>query len=1498
MQLIQRPSTPANLACKLLALCLLAAAALATAFLNQPAAHAQQVDNDYVDVAMALEFRNRFGETTQVQGPDLTVIVMNHGSRAAYDVEVVVDIVYPTNTVWFARPSDVPIGSVSMVGTFPAVSAAAARGGGYSLRWTITALPGLAYEELEVEGRVTGHDITQIPNVELWDEKYSPLEFYGEVTTSSFDLHSGNNTDRLWAEATHHDQSYHARVKPDYKILSLSVDEPNPSPGDIVNFTFVADPGEYTNIDSRVSIGLTDGLAVDEDASATPARSITTELTKVAGAGQTPAPVSYSDGVFTIGTRRYTESIGTLTATVPVRVASDAVVNEQCLTVTITGNPPPGAGPYNDDISDNVVELCLGDQPPEPLVSGRVDAFTVYPCVGITTAPCDTGNDMRVRAVDSSGLPLPEGTALIRIHPLRARIYNGHTNSSSVLQSVNDGNTVSWQTAVATGETYTDVVRKGVQLYYSRAPFAGHESDWKRPQYGISARDVAGNTPPPGKVFLRSTFSGNELRKAESPNYEEVPTTLSSSAVTPSEFHRFLEFEKLGTYKITWHAAAKRSTSHGSEDCLPNSADPPVNQAFCATETYTFHVGPIAELEVRNGGASSLAPADRNALSIVAVNNGPDTAPAARVTGLPTGAAALHISHGRYDSSTGVWNIGELRVRGYYRSAGTSEPTLVLGASAGDTARVSIASAKNYEVCIGGKSNPGNLAHTTQAACEAVDANWIATPTPPKCVDNNGNTLSSLDTQDKCDGYGAGWHTTKYYDYIASNNTATITAKRGTGGRPVRAGDPAAPGSPRTQTGATIVMWDEVGLLYGLPVESYQVEELQGSRWTRLGSISHNQYAVMQTRGSAYRVRAVNAADEKGPWSPSTVQVQAGYASPPLNLRTQADGNNAIDISWDAPDDMGGSAITGYTVQWSTDKTGSWNNAGSTTATTRTFKHRGLQTGAVRWYRVAARNSSGLGLWSDPAQGQTVSGVPNAPTLTARTLSNYQIELTWNKPNDNGQPITSYKVEHSDDGSAESWNDLDTPAADATAHTDETLNSNTLRYYRIRASNSEGNGAWSRTVSARTQLDPPSPPSVTSVEADGPNAIEVTWDEPWVFEDEMAVTQYELQWSKNQYAELWRGSRKFSSSTFSYRHTGLKPGETWHYRVRATNGGNRWSEWSYLIQSATTASANAPKAVSSFSARYDKASDQVNLTWNVLAVEGQTISYEVEHSEDGGDWRDLTPILSSSSSCDAGKCAYADTDTWPSAKLSYRVRATNDSDAGPWSSVISVTVPADPPDAPRMNWVAPDGSNHIVIGWDPPYYDGGLPVTAYKLLWCRVLADSDVDPCAVDPAENNPLADPPGYSAISLGVSARSYTHSVSPGYYYSYLLRATNGGNRWSEWSEYDVYGWNRTYAGVPAAPSLTASPVDARQIKLTWTKPNDYGSEISEYWLYIYKDGDNLYDWDNILDVIRVPADRTTWTIGNLSPGTTRHFRILALNDNGEGKLSPPRQATTPHT
>ena len=76
----------------------------------------------------------------------------------------------------------------------------------------------------------------------------------------------------------------------------------------------------------------------------------------------------------------------------------------------------------------------------------------------------------------------------------------------------------------------------------------------------------------------------------------------------------------------------------------------------------------------------------------------------------------------------------------------------------------------------------------------------------------------------------------------------------------------------------------------------------------------------------------------------------------------------SIDLSWTAPADNGGSAITGYRIEVSTDDA-TWTDlvadTGSTTDTTNS--HTGLSVGDTRHYRVSAINVNGTGPASDTA---------------------------------------------------------------------------------------------------------------------------------------------------------------------------------------------------------------------------------------------------------------------------------------------------------------------------------------------------------------------------------------------------------------------------------------------------------------------------------------------------------------------------------------------------
>ena len=193
----------------------------------------------------------------------------------------------------------------------------------------------------------------------------------------------------------------------------------------------------------------------------------------------------------------------------------------------------------------------------------------------------------------------------------------------------------------------------------------------------------------------------------------------------------------------------------------------------------------------------------------------------------------------------------------------------------------------------------------------------------------------------------------------------------------------------------------------------------------------------------------------------------------PTSLSATANGQTQIDLTWTAPSDNGGEAITGYRIEVSTDGS-SWSDLVADTGSTATsYSHTGLTAGSTQRYRVSAINSAGTGTASNVANATTDSPpaatAPGAPTgLSAAADGQTEIDLSWTAPSDDGgAAITGYRIEVSTDGS--SWSDLVADTGSSTtsyAHTG--LTAGTTRHYRVSAINSAGTGPTSSSDSATT----------------------------------------------------------------------------------------------------------------------------------------------------------------------------------------------------------------------------------------------------------------------------------------------------------------------------------------------------------------------------------------------------------------------------------------------
>ena len=94
----------------------------------------------------------------------------------------------------------------------------------------------------------------------------------------------------------------------------------------------------------------------------------------------------------------------------------------------------------------------------------------------------------------------------------------------------------------------------------------------------------------------------------------------------------------------------------------------------------------------------------------------------------------------------------------------------------------------------------------------------------------------------------------------------------------------------------------------------------------------------------------------------------------PTNLMAEADGSTRIALSWEAPADDGGSAITGYRIEVSPDGSSDWDDLVADTGNDDTsYTHEGLSAGDTRHYRVSAINAEGTSDASDSDSATTVA---------------------------------------------------------------------------------------------------------------------------------------------------------------------------------------------------------------------------------------------------------------------------------------------------------------------------------------------------------------------------------------------------------------------------------------------------------------------------------------------------------------------------------------------
>ena len=340
--------------------------------------------------------------------------------------------------------------------------------------------------------------------------------------------------------------------------------------------------------------------------------------------------------------------------------------------------------------------------------------------------------------------------------------------------------------------------------------------------------------------------------------------------------------------------------------------------------------------------------------------------------------------------------------------------------------------------------SPANLSWSNPGTGTTKVTFYTTQPTATPGNGTNGTAASGVSctvSGSQCTPTGLQPNTT-YYALVCTTNSLTPTANATTGAVTATASGSTtysnctvvsfttsgtfAPDAP-TNVSASLsgtdatVTWDAPGSDGGAAITDYTVQYSSngGVTWqtaTCTGTSTSCTVTGLNPGDSyIFKVAATNSVGT-GSYSSnsSSLLVPSGPSSPdaPTNVSATA-GDGQVTVTWTAPTNDGGSAITGYSVQYSSDGGSTWQTAScSGTATSCTIT--GLTNGTGYIFKVAATNSLGTGSYSSnssTATPQLVLSEPGAPTLGTVTSTDTSITANWTAPGSNGgSTITGYTV--------------------------------------------------------------------------------------------------------------------------------------------------------------------------------------------------------------------------------------------------------------------------------------------------------------------------------------------------------------------------------------------------------------------------------------------------------------------------------------------------------
>ncbi|KAK7507540.1 hypothetical protein BaRGS_00001475, partial [Batillaria attramentaria] len=677
----------------------------------------------------------------------------------------------------------------------------------------------------------------------------------------------------------------------------------------------------------------------------------------------------------------------------------------------------------------------------------------------------------------------------------------------------------------------------------------------------------------------------------------------------------------------------------------------------------------------------------------------------------------------------------------------------------------------------------------------------------------------------------------------------------------------------------------------GTPLTGYIIEVRPDSRstWTKAGNVdgATTSFTVPDLReGQEYhfRVMAVNAEGQSAPLeSKETAKPTKKILPPgsPRDLRAARVGEDYVTLEWKAPTDDGGAKITNYRIEKCEETSEEWIKIEDIKSFDTVYKVTGLKENVGYYFSVSAKNQVGFG---EPAETDAAikpkkpEGPPGAPTapLTASDIDKTSVTLSWKPPtSDGGSPLTGYILERRE-STRTSWTKLDKIGPDTLTYKAVNLIEGSDYYFRVSAENKHGVSSpleMDKTVKPKSPFDVPGKPkgpleinNVTDKSAD------LTWKPP-ESDGGTPLTGYIIEVRPDS-RSTWTKAGSVDGTTTSFTVPDLKEGQEYHFRVMAVNAEGQ----SAPLESKETAKPTKkllPPGPPRDVRPGRVGADYVTLEWKPPAEDGgaKVTHYRIEKCEETSEeWIKIEDIKSFDT-------VYKVTGLKENVGYYFSVSAKNQVGFGEpaeTDAAIKPKKPEGPPGPPSAPFSVSDvDKTSVTLSWKPPTDDGGSPLTGYILERREATRTSWTKLEKIG-------ADLLTYKAVNLMEGSEYYfrvsaenKHGVSSPLEMEKTVKPK---------SPFDV-------PGKPKGP-LEINSVTDKSADLTWKPPeSDGGTPLTGYIIEVRPDSRSTWTKAGSVD-----GTTTSFTVPDLKEGQEYHFRVMAVNAEGQSAPLESKETAKP--